>query len=57
MVARLPEPEAHMLLAIAIYTLEGIFAVGVVGCALVLTLTTVEDVRTLFGGDDKPAEP
>ncbi|MBI3477043.1 MAG: hypothetical protein HY010_15025 [Acidobacteria bacterium] len=32
--------------------LEGIFIVGSVGCVVVLILTAVEDVKTLFGQDD-----
>jgi len=43
------------MLTFAIRVLEFIFAIGILGCVLVLMLTMVEDIRTLFGGDEKPA--
>lgn len=43
-----------MLLTFFIRILEFIFAAGIVGCLLVLMLTMVEDIRTLFGGDENP---
>jgi hypothetical protein len=47
-----------MLLAIAVRILESIFVVGMLGCVLVLLLTTVEDIRTLFDAEEKkPPEP
>jgi len=42
-----------LLIAIAIRFLETIFAVGLIGSVLVLVLTTIEDIRELFG--DKKA--
>lgn len=45
-----------MLVILSIRILEFIFAVGIIGCALVLMLTMVEDIRTLVGGDEKPVE-
>jgi len=41
------------MLAVAAYVLEGMFIVGALGCAIVLILTAVEDVRTLFGFEGK----
>jgi hypothetical protein len=34
--------------------LEGMFAIGVVGSTLVLLVTFVEDIETLFGMEDTP---
>jgi hypothetical protein len=42
-----------MALTFAIRLLEMMFVVGVIGCALVLVLTTIEDVGTLFGRKEK----
>ena len=36
-----------------ILLLEASFAIGVIGCFLVLVLTTIEDVQELFGGEKK----
>ena len=44
-------------MSIAIRVLEGIFAVGAIGCVLVLVLTTIEDVRTLVGNDEESQSP
>jgi len=33
--------------------LEVMFAVGVVGSTVVLVLSGIEDIRTLFGGEDE----
>ena len=40
------------MLVIAVRILETIFIVGAVGCVVVLALTAIEDLRTLFGLDD-----
>jgi hypothetical protein len=40
------------VLVIAVRTLETIFIVGTLGCVVVLALTAIEDLRTLFGRDD-----
>ena len=41
------------MLVLAVRILETIFVVGVGGCVLVLVLTAIEDVRTLFGLDEQ----
>lgn len=47
----------HSILAVFVYALEGIFAIGIVGSLLVLILTSVEDGQMLFGGDkNQPKE-
>ena len=33
--------------------LEGMFAVGIVGSTVVLVLSGIEDIKTLFGGEDE----
>jgi len=40
------------VLVIAVRILETIFIVGALGCVVVLALTAIEDLRTLFGLDD-----
>jgi hypothetical protein len=42
------------MLTIAIRVLEAIFVAGVLGSALVVVLTSVEDFRTLFKKDNEP---
>jgi len=39
------------MLILAVRILEGLFAIGAVGSVLVLILTTIDDVKVLFGGD------
>jgi hypothetical protein len=39
----------------AVRILEGLFAIGAVGSVLVLILTTIDDVKVLFGGDGEKA--
>ena len=41
-----------MLVLIAIHALETIFVIGMLGCVVVVTLTTLEDIRVLLGKDD-----
>ena len=42
------------MVVFAIRILEGMFLVGMLGCVLVLVLTTIDDIRELFGhADDK----
>ena len=43
-----------MLLTIAIRVLETLFVVGAIGSAIVVVLTTIEDVKTLFKKDNEP---
>jgi hypothetical protein len=43
-----------MLMSIAIRVLEVMFVVGVLGSALVVVLTSVEDFKTLFKKDNEP---
>ncbi len=38
-----------------VYLLEGMFALGLFGSAIVVLITSVEDVQELFGPDE-PAE-
>jgi hypothetical protein len=42
------------MLTIAIRVLEAMFVVGVLGSALVVVLTSVEDFKTLFKKDNEP---
>jgi len=44
------------MLMVAARLLEAAFALGVVGCVFVIALTTVEDVRMLFGRDETKIE-
>ena len=45
-------------LVLAVRLLEGMFLLGSVGCFVVLVLTAIEDVKTLFGRDhDAPLAP
>jgi hypothetical protein len=44
------------LIKAGVWFLEAIFAFGVIGSALVLVLTTVEDVRALRQKDNGPQE-
>lgn len=37
------------MLVIAVRFVESIFVIGALGCVVVLILTAIEDVRTLFG--------
>jgi hypothetical protein len=41
-------------MSIAIRVLEVMFVVGVLGSALVIVLTSVEDFKTLFKKDNEP---
>jgi hypothetical protein len=43
------------MLIVAVRILEALFAIGAVGSVLVLILTTIDDVKVLFGGDDEKA--
>jgi hypothetical protein len=47
----------NRIVADAIYVLEGMFVVGLLGSAVVWVLTTVEDVIELFLNRDRAAEP
>jgi hypothetical protein len=40
------------MVIVAIRILEGLFAVGAVGSAIVIVLTTIDDMRLLFSRDD-----
>jgi hypothetical protein len=42
-----------MLLTIAIRVVETLFVLGAAGSAVVVVLTSIEDVRTLFVKDEK----
>ena len=41
------------MLVLAVRILETMFVAGAAGCVVVLVLTAIEDVRTLFGLDEK----
>ena len=41
------------MLVLAVRILETMFVVGAIGCVVVLALTAIEDIRTLFGLDEK----
>ena len=43
------------MVTVAIRILEGLFALGVLGSAIVIVLTTIDDARLLFSGDEKAA--
>ena len=42
-----------MIVTVAARILETMFVVGAVGCLVVLVLTGIEDLRTLFGMGEK----
>ena len=42
-----------VMLVLAVRILETMFVVGAAGCFVVLILTTIEDLRTLLGRDEK----
>jgi hypothetical protein len=42
------------LVTIAVRLLELLFAVGLLGSAVVLVLSGIEDIETLMGSDDSP---
>ena len=42
-----------MVFTVLMRVLDGMFAVGAVGCVLVLILTTIDDVGVLFHREDK----
>jgi hypothetical protein len=43
-----------MLITIAVRILEVMFVLGLIGSAIVVILTSIEDFRTLFKKDDEP---
>jgi hypothetical protein len=43
----------NAVLTLAVRVLVGLFAVGVVGSALVLVLTTIDDAKVLFTRDGR----
>jgi len=43
-----------MLITIAVRTLETMFVLGIIGSAVVVVLTSIEDFRTLFKKDNEP---
>jgi hypothetical protein len=42
------------MLTIAIRIIESLFVIGVLGSAMVVVLTTIEDFKTLFKKDNEP---
>jgi hypothetical protein len=43
------------MVTVAIRILEGLFAVGAIGSAIVIVLTTIDDARLLFSRDERVA--
>jgi hypothetical protein len=43
-----------MLITIAVRILEAMFVLGLIGSAVVVVLTSIEDFRTLFKKDNEP---
>ncbi len=43
-----------MLITIAVRVLEAMFVLGIIGSAVVVVLTSIEDFRTLFKKDNEP---
>jgi len=43
-----------MLITIAVRILEAMFVLGLIGSAVVVVLTSIEDFRTLFKKDNDP---
>jgi hypothetical protein len=44
----------HSLINAGITVLDVAFAAGMIGSAVVAVLTTLEDLQTMFGHEDKP---
>ncbi len=44
-------------MAVLIHIVEWMFVIGLVGSAIVILLTTIEDVQTLFERDEPPPVP
>ena len=44
-------------LVIVIRLVEALFVLGTAGSVLLLVLTTIEDVETLFGSDESDGKP
>lgn len=42
-----------VLITVVVRLLEGLFAVGVVGSFIVLVLSGIEDLKTLFGREEE----
>ena len=42
-----------VLITVVVRLLEGMFAVGVVGSFIVLVLSGIEDLKTLFGREEE----
>jgi hypothetical protein len=49
---RLPLSFMELLITLGVRLLETMFVVGGIGSFLVLILTGIEDIETLFGSDD-----
>ena len=50
----LPFPCMQLLVAIGIRLLEAMFVIGAIGSFLVLVLSGIEDIETLFGSSEEP---
>jgi hypothetical protein len=43
----------HVFLTIVARFLEGMFVIGSIGSLVVLVLSGIEDIKTLFGGEEE----
>lgn len=44
---------SFIIVTVVVRFLEGMFAVGVIGSCVVLVLSGIEDLKTLFGREDE----
>jgi ABC-type thiamin/hydroxymethylpyrimidine transport system permease subunit len=47
-----PKRPSFAMIVFAVRILEGMFVVGILGSALVVVLTALDDIRELFGRDN-----
>jgi hypothetical protein len=43
----------HVFITILVRFLEGMFVIGSIGSVIVLVLSGIEDIKTLFGGEEE----
>jgi hypothetical protein len=43
----------HVFITILARFLEGLFVIGSIGSVIVLVLSGIEDIKTLFGGEEE----
>lgn len=51
------KPTVSTMVKIAIYVLEGLFAAGIIGSAIVIILTSIEDAEVFFSRGTPAREP